>query len=304
MRPGPPRPHVGGMVLLSEGATAGPNGRFVREPPFLLDGSGRAAQRGPWLNRPLKVIQETTTAYVLDDGTGQYWAYLPKRNLEKKAVFPLVSDNAMTQRIAAELVGKRVWVNGRPVFPCEIVNGYHAAVMLESARVLSVWQLDAPGVNVSPQGGLVDGGSLRNERVGTTTTLVMLGEPEKLRANSASMEPKLAGQSAQLLSQAPQRCTTLPAVYATYEDVRRNLTVQRPPKLNVPPQSAAWVEKFLIRKTRAQILATYGSPNEEGSLAAVMSLPVWNYGDVPYASMAFAFDDAGRVGKASIATSP
>ncbi|MFB9992407.1 hypothetical protein ACFFLM_10565 [Deinococcus oregonensis] len=212
--------------------------------------------------------------------------------------------NPETQQIGSELVGKRVWFNGQRQLPCEIVPGYHASVFVDSARVLSVWQLDASGVNVSPQGGLVDGGSIQNEQMGTSTTLVMLGEPQHIRFAGASLDSSLEAQSARLIAQAPQRCTTLPAIYASSEDVRRNLVTSAPQKLTGMPQSAHQLEQWLVGKTKKQLLATYGSPNEQGSLAAIMALPTWHYGDVPYASMVFTFDTAGRVSKALIATSP
>ena len=303
MPPGPPLPQVGGEVLLTLGATAGPNGQVVRETPFLLNAAGQPLPRGAWVNRPLKVVQDTGAAYVLDGGAGQGKAYLPKRNLQKKAVFPLL-QSAETQRLSQELVGGQVWFNGQPDFACEIVEGYHAGVMVESAEVSGVWQLDAPGLNISPQGGMVDGGMLFNERQATAPLLVMLGKLEKPKAVGASLNAGLQGQSSRLMGEAAQRCPTLPAVYATPDDVRRTLAKAEPPKLVLSPQRAAQLEKVLVGKTRGQILATYGNPDDEGSLATLLTLPTWHYGDVPYNRKVFNFDASGRVSQATIAESP
>ncbi|MDB5046109.1 MAG: hypothetical protein JWQ08_2159 [Deinococcus sp.] len=301
---GPPMPHIGGWMLLTEGATAGPEGQTIRQPPFFLDGAGRPTVRGPWLNRPLQVVGETATSSVIHDEKGLHEIYLPKRNIEKKAAFPLTAANTETQRLASELVGKRVWFNGQPQFPCEIVHGYHAQVLAESARVLSVWQLDPAGVNVSPQGGLVDGGSIQNDRMGTTTTLVMLGEPKICRPsvpawNRSKLDTRLNCEVKH--RNAAPRC---PPFYASSENVRRNLVTSSPQKLSGMPQSAAQQERWLVGKSRKQILATFGSPNEPGTLAAIMGLPIWHYGAVAYASIVFTFDAAGKVFKAVIATSP
>lgn len=302
-QPGSPLPHVGGEVLLTLGATAGPNGQVVRETPFLLNSAGQPVPRDAWLNRPLKVIQETDAVYVLEGGAGQSQAYLPKRNLEKKAAFPLIQNGA-TKRLSANLVGGRVWFNGRPTFACEVVEGFHVGIMADSAEVLEVWQLDAAGLNVSPQGGLVDGGMIFNDRQAAAPILVMLGKLEKPKSVSASMKANLQSQSTHLMGEVAQRCPTVPAVYANPDDVERNLARTKPLKVYIAPQSAVQIEKAVVGKTREQILATYGNPDELGSLSILLTLPAWHYGDVPYDNKVFQFDAAVRVMAAKIAQSP
>jgi len=56
--------------------------------------------RGRWLNRPLKVVRESESAYLLAQGSKQVW--LPKLKLSSKSVFPL-QQNANTADLARNL---------------------------------------------------------------------------------------------------------------------------------------------------------------------------------------------------------
>lgn len=278
--PAPLTLRVDGDVLLTDS-------RFSLAPPLLMGAGGQEVSSSPWLNHPLKVRGETAGAYVLSDGREQVW--LPKRDLHAKAVFPLTRDGE-TDRLARELKGRTVWVNGHPSFPCEIVPGYHAEVTLKSARVDSVWRVEG---HLFPK---VQGSS--------GAILVMLREPEDLGVLSASMDPSLQDQSPQLMAQAPERCTRLPALYANTGSLWRTLTTSRPAATPALPNDLDAREKALIGWTRAQVLAQYGSPNEEGSLAEIMKLKAWHYGDSPYARVLFRFSPEGRVTQASFARSP
>lgn len=301
MMPAPLTPRVGGSLLLMQGATTGPESSVFLAPPFLTDAQGKAVPRDPWLNHPLKVVRETASAYALSDGTKQVW--LPKRNLSAKAAFPLTHDEE-TDRLAQELNGKIVWMNGQPGFPCEIVTGYHASVTMKNAQVDGVWRVAGDGLNLSPQGGLVDGGMITNERSSSRAILVVLREPEGLRATAATLDPALQDRSPELMAQAPQRCTTLPALYADADDLRRNLTTSRPTSTPALSNDLDAAEQALIGWTRAQVLAQYGIPNEEGSLAGIMKLGAWQYGGVPYGMILFKFSPEGRVTQASFSRSP
>jgi len=142
------RPVVGRFVLLTDGAAL-PHGA-PRTVPTLTDAQGRPVSRSPWLNRPIKVVRETGTAYLLAEGKSQVW--LPKRQLETKSVFPLVQTT--NSRAMAQKFGRStVWVNGRPLLPCEVVPGYHTLVTLKTARVASVWVVNGDRLEVSPRAG-------------------------------------------------------------------------------------------------------------------------------------------------------
>ncbi|PNY81545.1 hypothetical protein [Deinococcus koreensis] len=291
--PTPYAPAVGGYVLLTESVSTA--GNVVRSTPFLTDAQGHGVSRFGWLNRPLRVLRETVSAYVLSSGTGQVW--LPKRNLQAKAAFPLTRTRE-TEQLSQALVSQQVYVDGHPMFPCGIAPGYTAYVTLESARVESIWQIE-----VSPQGGFVSGNEVRNQRVSRAAVLVMLRPLAGVRALAGQPDPSLQEQSVALMAQAPQRCTRLPGVFGSADDVYRSLSLAplpiRPPLPNDPDAA----QKVLIGWTRAQVLAQYGNPNEEGSLADLLNHTHWTFG-YDYGLVSITFGPDGRVSEARIARSP
>ena len=286
-------PVVGGYVLLTENAYTA--GNVVRVTPFLTDAQGHGVPRFRWLNRPLKVLRQTASAYVLSDGAALVW--LPKRNLPARAAFPLTRTRE-TEQIAQALASRQVSVNGQPMFPCEIVPGYKASVTLKTARVESVWQIE-----VSPQGGFVSGNEVPNRRVSSGAVLVMLRPLTGVRTLAAQVEPSLQEHSVALMAQAPRRCTSLPGVFASADDVYRSLSTAplpaRPPLPNDPDAA----QKVLIGWTRAQVLAQYGNPNEEGSLAELLKRGRWTFG-YDYGFVSFTFSPDGRVSEAYMTRSP
>jgi len=203
----PSRPVVGGFVLLTDGAAL-PHGE-PRTVPALTDAQGRPVSRSPWLNRPIQVVRETGTAYLLAQGQAQVW--LPKRRLETKSVFPLV-QTLNSQAMAREFSRATISVNGQPLLPCEVVAGYHALVTLKTARVASIWFVKGHLLEVSPQSGLAQGDLVSNERVSGQAVLVMLTPTTGVRFMGAALDPDLQTQSAKLMARVSQRCTELPAL--------------------------------------------------------------------------------------------
>jgi len=270
-----------------------------RTVPALTDAQGHSVSRSPWLNRPIKVVRETGTAYLLAQGKAQVW--LPKRRLETKSVFPLV-QSPNTRAIAWGFSRSTVWVNGRPLLPCEVVPGYHALVTLKTARVTSVWLVKGDHLEVSPQSGLAQGDLVSNERVSGQAVLVMLTAGVQFMAGA--MNPDLQDQSAKLMTQVSKRCTELPALYASIDDVHRTLSTARPVRVPTLPNDPDAQQRALTGWTKAQVLAQYGSPNEPGSLQSLLKLKAWSYGGDAYSMVLFSFGPDGRVTKAVVSRSP
>ena len=298
--PAPIRPRVGGFVLLTNGAPTLPDGQ-ARLPPVLTDAHGQLVPRGPWLNRPLKVLRETASAYLLAQGPAQAW--LPKNLLASKSVFPLL-QTANTQALARELGRATVRVNGQPNFPCEVTTGYHALVTLKTARVASVWMVVGDHLNLSPQGGAASGDSGPNERGGPQAVLVMLDALSGVRFTGAGLEENLVQQSTKLMAQVPQRCTSLAALFANTDDLHRTLSTARPVKVPGLPDNPDAQQQALVGWTKAQVLAQYGSPNEVGSLQTILKLKTWSYGADAYSTVRFTFGPDGRVMTAYVGRSP
>jgi len=269
--------------------------------PALTNAQGHPVSRSPWLNRPIKVVRETSTAYLLAQGKAQVW--LPKRRLETKSVFPLV-QSPNTRAIARGFSRSTVWVNGRPLLPCEVVPGYHALVTLKTARVASVWLVKGDHLEVSPQSGLAQGDLVSNERVSGQAVLVMLTPTAGVQFMAGAMDPDLQDQSAKLMTQVSKRCTELPALYASIDDVHRTLSTARPVRVPTLPNDPDAQQRTLIGWTQAQILAQYGSPNEPGSLQSILKLKAWSYGGDAYSMVLLSFGPDGRVTKAVISRSP
>lgn len=298
----PVLPSVGGQVLLTPTAVTGPQGTAFLAEPFLTDARGRGVERTPWLGRPLKVVAETSSTFQLSDGGQRVW--LPKRNLAAKAVFPLTRD-AETEALAAELGGHSVSFNGGFSTSCRVVSVYYAFMRAQAARVTQVWRVQVDGMNLSPKGGLVDADMVFNERLSSRPVLLVLDRFVNLeQTGSASGGPNYEALNVRARKLVPARCSTLPGLYASADDVRRNLSTaplaQRPTLPTDPDQA----QQALVGWTRAQVLAQYGSPNEPGRLADLLKLPAWTYGEIPYSMVHFDFSPDGRVTKASIARSP
>jgi len=293
------KPVVGGFVLLTDGAAL-PHGE-PRAVPTLTDAQGRPVSRSPWLNRPIQVVREMDTAYLLAQGQAHVW--LPKRRLETKSVFPLVqtlNSRAMAQKFSRATVS----VNGQPLLPCEVVAGYHALVTLKTARVASTWFVMGNRLEVSPQGGLAQGDLVSNERVSGQAVLVMLTPTTGVRFMGAALDPELQNQSAKLMARVSQRCTELPALYASTDDVYRSLSTARSVRVPTLPNDPDAQQHALIGWTKAQVLAQYGSPNEPGSLGSILKLKAWTYGADAYSMVWFNFGADGRVSRAVVSRSP
>lgn len=290
---------MGGYVLLTDGAAL-PHG-MPRTIPILTDAQGHPVSRSPWLNRPIKVIRETGTAYVLAQGTSQAW--LPKQSLVTKSVFPLV-QTPNSRAIAREFSQAAVWVNGQPLLPCEVVAGYHALVTLKTARVASVWFVKGDQLEVSPQSGLAQGDLVSNERVIGQAVLVMLSPTAGVRFMAAALDPSLQDQSAKLMTRVSERCTELPALYASIDDVYRTLSTTRPVRVPTLPNDPDAQQRALIGWTKAQVLAHYGSPNEPGSLRSILKLKAWSYGSDAYSEVQLRFGADDRVNSAVVGRSP
>ena len=298
--PAPIRPQVGGFVLLTDTASSGPNLPPLAV-PVLTNVQGQAVPRGRWLNRPLKVVRESGTAYLLAQGNDQVW--LPKLKLSSKSVFPLQKD-ANTAAISRALSRGAVSVNGQPFFQCEVVPGYHALVTPKIARVASVWAVEADTLPLSPQSGLSYGDAYPETRVSSEALLVMLTPTAGVKFLAAELEPNLQEQSAQLIAQVSRRCTSLAGLYANTDDLYRTLSTAPPVKVPTLPNDPDAQQRALIGWTKAQVLAQYGSPNELGSLSTILRLNAWNYGSDAYSIMRFTFGPDDRVKTAYIARSP
>ncbi|MGY2896951.1 hypothetical protein [Deinococcus sp. UYEF24] len=259
--------------------------------PTLTDAQNHVVPSSPWLNRPLKVVRETETAYQLAEGKAQVW--LPKQLLETKSAFPL-SQTLNSRAIARELNRATVSVNGQPLFPCEVVAGYHALVTLKTARVASVWSVE----------GGSQGAVMANQRPRTQAVLVMLTPTAGVRFMAAALDSNLQDQSAKLMAQVSKHCTALPALYASVDDLHRVLSTA--PAVHVPtlPNDPDAQQRALIGWTKAQILAHYGSPNEPGTLKAILKLRAWSYGEDAYSTVQFHFNVKDQVDSALVGRSP
>ncbi|TSA87892.1 hypothetical protein FNU79_01190 [Deinococcus detaillensis] len=298
-----------GTVITQAGANQGTgNAKPVYlTQPALTDIRGQPVAAQPWLNTPLTVKSQTAAAYILSGG--QTVLLLPKRNLATRAVFALVKDKE-TQALAGEFVSRMVWPNGRLHGPCEIAAGYHADAEARRARVVGVWRVQAlgfaagSGLSLSPQGGLVQGDMVHNERVSASSLFVQFSGLEEIKALSAVLDSSLQDQSAKLMALAPQRCTHLGVQCASADDLRRSLSLSAPPAHPPREGDPDKAEKALLGQTRQQVLALYGSPNELGTLEQILKLPRWNYGAGGYDNMQIDFGMDRRVIRAAITRIP
>jgi len=298
--PVPTSLQVGGFVLLTDTAFLGPNLPPL-DVPFLTDAQGHAVPRGRWLNRPLKVVRESGSAYLLAQGREQVW--LPKLKLSSKSVFPL-QQNANTAALARNLSRGAVSVNGQPFFQCEVTPGYHALVTTRTARVSSVWRVKADTLHLAPQGWLTYGDAYPDTRVSGEALLVMLTPTAGVKFLAAELDPNLQEQSVKLMAQVSRRCTALAGIYANADDLYRTLSTAPPVKVPTLPNDPDAQQRALIGWTNTQVLAQYGSPNELGSLRTLLSLSDWTYGADAYSIVRFSFGPDGRVRTAYVARSP
>lgn len=274
----------------------------LRDQVVLTNLAGKPVARGHWLYKPLSVVSQTAVSYTLSDGTSQ--VLLPKRNLAAKAAFPLVQDEE-TRALAAELLGKTVWGNGGLHSSCEVVNGYTANLEFSRAQITGLWRTQSPNLYFSPGGGLTQFDMVFNERVSRSALLVTLDRPVGSKVVSAALSSGLESRSGDLMAPAPQRCTRLSVLYASADELRRNLRLSAPPPLPPLPETTVdAVQRSLIGWTKAQVLIHYGSPNEPGTLDEVLKLGAWGYGSGIYDHIQFSFGPDGRVMKAVITQSP
>ncbi|WP_293909904.1 hypothetical protein [Deinococcus sp.] len=292
---------TGSQVLLTYSVIVSEPPTIYREQAKLSDLAGEPVTGWQWLFKPLKIVGQTAAGYTLSDGTSQ--VQLPKRGLATRTVFPLSQDTE-TRALANELLGKLVWGNGRLHAPCEIVVGYHADVRFRSARISGVWRVQSGPLSLSPQGGLIGGGMVANAKVSAAPILVAFGQPQGVKAEFATMESYIPFQTADLMALAPQRCTRLSVLYASADDLRRNLSLSAPPAVLPVLYNPDKAEKTLLGQTKAWVLALYGSPNEPGTLSDILKLPHWSYGTGAYDDIQIDFGAAGRVVKAVISRSP
>jgi len=143
-----------------------------------------------------------------------------------------------------------------------------------------------------------------NERVSGQAVLVMLTPTAGVRFMAAAMNPDLQDQSAKLMARVSQRCTELPALYASVDDVHRSLSTAPPVRAPTLPNDPDAQQRALIGWTKAQVLAQYGSPNEPGSLQSILKLKAWSYGGDAYSMVLFSFGPDDRVTKAVVSRSP
>lgn len=145
---------------------------------------------------------------------------------------------------------------------------------------------------------------MSNERVSGQAVLVMLTPTAGVRFMAAAMNPDLQDQSAKLMARVSQRCTELPALYASVDDVHRSLSTAPPVRAPTLPNDPDAQQRALIGWTKAQVLAQYGSPNEPGSLQSILKLKAWSYGGDAYSMVLFSFGPDDRVTKAVVSRSP
>jgi len=291
---------VGGFVLLTNTAFLGPNLPPL-DVPVLTDAQGHAVSRGRWLYRPLKIVRESGSAYLLAEGREQVW--LPKLKLSSKSVFPL-QQNANTAALARNFGRGAASVNGQPFFQCEVTPGYHALVTTRTARVASVWRIEADALHVAPQGWLNYGTAYPDTRVSGEAVLVMLTPTAGVKFLGAELDSGLQEQSVKLMAQVSRRCTALAGIYANTDDLYRTLSTASPVKVPTLPNDPDAQQRALIGWTKAQVLAQYGSPNELGGLRTLLSLSHWTYGTDAYSIVRFTFGPDGRVNTAYVARSP
>jgi len=292
---------VGGFALLTSGATVGQPSRPLPA-AVLMDRQGHPVPGSPWFNRPLKVVQETRSAYQLADGSSSVW--LSKTKLFFKAVFPL-KQTSNTEVLARQLRQGSVSLNGQPQFACESAPGYHAFVTTKAVQVRSVWSVeDGRELNLAPQGGLIQGDLVLSKRVSRKVLLVMLRPTAGVKFLAAELDPALQDRSAQLIRQLSARCTSLAGLYASVDDLHR--TLHTGPVVAVPalPNDPDGQQQALIGWTKAQVLAHYGSPNEAGSPADLFKLNTWTLGGDAYSQVIFDFGPDGKVRRATVARSP